>query len=128
MQDVDRIANVEALSKPARLRCLWVDLNPLGLVSRAERPDGIGGDRGQRRALSQELAVGAPEAQLSVALSLDLKAFFVHRAVVPTAEHREVGQCRRAAVGPVADVMPLAEQASAAREAAAVIAMLKRAP
>src|SRR5213593_5194989 len=128
MQDVDRIANVEALSEPSGLRCLPVDANPLGLVARAERPDGIGGDRGQRRALSQELAVGAPEAPLSVALSLDLKAFFVHRAVMPTTQHREVRQRGEPSVGPVTDVMTLAERASAAGKTAAVIAMLKRAP
>src|SRR5882724_974532 len=46
---------------------------------------------------------------------------------MPTTQHREIRQRRRAAGGPVTDVVTLAERASAAREAAAVIAMLKRA-
>ena len=49
MQDVNGVSDVQALSEPAGLRCLRVDANPLGLVQRAEHPDGIGGDRGQRR-------------------------------------------------------------------------------
>ena len=47
--------------------------------------------------------------------------------MMPTAEQHEIRQCRRAAVGPVADVMRLAEAPVAAREATSAVAMEKRA-
>ena len=50
-----------------------------------------------------------PERQLAVRLSIDLVALLVDRAVVPATEHGEVRQRRGAAVGPVTDVMALAE-------------------
>src|SRR5712691_1116073 len=47
--------------------------------------------------------------------------------VAPT-QHREVRERGGAAVGPVADVMALAERHSAAWKAAAAVAMVERAP
>jgi len=47
------------------------------------------------------------------------------RAVMPATQHGEIRQGGGAAVGPVLDVMPLAERQAAPRKATAVIAMLK---
>jgi len=81
-----------------------------------------------RRNLRQQSAVRPPEAELSIGLSFHLVALFVDRAMVPATEHHEIRQCRRASMRPVPDVMSLTERPATAREAAAVIAMLKRAP
>jgi hypothetical protein len=42
-------------------------------------------------------------------VSIDVKTFFVHGAVVSAAQHRQIRQCRRTAVRPMAKVMALAE-------------------
>jgi hypothetical protein len=47
-------------------------------------------------------------------------------AMVTPTEHREIRQRRRAAVRPVTDVMALAKAHAATREAAALIAVVKR--
>jgi len=127
MQDVDRPANVQALSQPARHRCPCVQVKPLRLVPRSQSVDGIGGHRSRRRDFRHEPAVRPPEGKHSVGLPVHLEALFVDRAVVATTEQREVRQCGRAAVRPVADVMTLTERKPAARKATAAIAMVKRA-
>ena len=48
------------------------------------------------------------------------------RAVVPATEEREVRQRRRAAVRPVAEVMPLAEREPAAGKATALVPVVER--
>ena len=55
----------------------------------------------------------------------DLVALLVHGAVMPTTEHGEVRERGRAAVGPVAQVMPLSEAQAAPREAAALVPMVE---
>src|SRR5262249_57031538 len=57
---------------------------------------------------------------------LDLIALFVNGAVVPATEHGEVGKDRRATVGPVTDVMPLAKPHTTPRETTTVITMQQR--
>jgi hypothetical protein len=52
----------------------------------------------------------------------------VYRTVVPATEHREVGERGGAAIGPVPGVMAFPERESAAREAAAAVAVVQRAP
>jgi hypothetical protein len=49
-------------------------------------------------------------------------------AVMPATEQREVRERGRAALRPVADVMPLPEPHATAREAAAAVAMVERPP
>src|SRR5689334_7060280 len=66
-----------------------------------------------------------PEPQLSIGELLDLKAVFVHGAVVPSAQQHEIRELRRPALGPVTDVMALRVTQSAAGETAASIAMLQ---
>jgi len=68
------------------------------------------------------------ESQLSIDLSLDRVALLVNRAVMSATQHREIPQRRRAAMGPVPDVMGLAEADAAAREATAPVSMLERPP
>jgi hypothetical protein len=48
--------------------------------------------------------------------------------MVATTQQREIRERRRAAVGPVADVMPLTEPDAAAREATVAITTLARPP
>ena len=50
----------------------------------------------------------------------------MNNAVVAPAQHREVRERGGAAVGPVADVMALAERHSAAWKATAAVAMVER--
>ena len=128
MQDIDRVAHVQPLAKPARLRRLRVDVDAIGGVPCAKHRRRIARHPWRRRDLGDDASVGPPEAELAVCLSLHLKPFFVNRAVVPTTQHRKVRQRRRAAVRPVPDVMTLPESAAAAGKATALIAMLERAP
>jgi hypothetical protein len=55
-------------------------------------------------------------------------ALLVDGAVMPAAQQREVRQRRRAPMGPVMEVMPLAEADAAAGEAATPIPMQERPP
>ena len=61
-------------------------------------------------------------------MSIDLITFLVHRAVMPATEHREVRERGRAALRPMAEMMPLAEADAAAREATALVPVVERAP
>ena len=99
---------------------------PLGLVPGPEDPHGIIENLRRTRHLGQQPAVRALKAQLSVRSSLHLKALLVDGAMVPTTEEREIRERRGAAVGPVTDVMPLAESHSAPREAAAAVPVMER--
>jgi len=126
MQHVDRPADVQALSEPPGHRRPRMKAKPKCLLPRAQDLDGIGLHRSRRRDHGHDAAIRPPEAQLAVGLSLDLIALFVDRAVVTAAEHGEIRQRGRPASGPVADVMPLTKRQSAARKAAAAVAMLER--
>jgi len=53
MKDVDRVADVQALSEPDRRRRARVDAQPLRVMPRAERVDGIGRHRSGRRHVGQ---------------------------------------------------------------------------
>jgi hypothetical protein len=105
-----------------------METKPLHLMRRTERIDRIGGHRSWRRHLGQEPTVRSPETEDAVGLARDLVALLVHRAVVPATEQGEVRERGRAPLGPVTNVMPLGEAAAAAREAAAAIPVVKRAP
>ena len=124
VQDVDCIAHVERFPEPARARRPRVQVKTGGFVACSERPDGIVGNRRRRWNIGQRSSVRSPEPQLAVGLSFHLISLFVHGAVMAPAEEREVRKRGGPALGPVADVMPLPERQSAARKAAAVIAMV----
>jgi len=128
VQHVDGPSDVQALAQPAWHRRSRVDVKPFELVSRSESLDRAAGDRNGRRGHWQPSAVGAPEGECSVGLTIDLVAVFMDRAVMTATERREVRQCCGPAVRPVLDVMSLNERETAAREATALVAMLERAP
>jgi len=128
MQHTDRPAEIQALSQPGGTRRPRVELESLRGVPRPEGLDRIVRHCGRSRNLGQEPAVRPPEPERAVGLTVDLVALLVDRAVMPATEEREVGERGRAAFGPVAHVMALAEREPAAREAAALVPMVKRAP
>jgi hypothetical protein len=97
------------------------------LVSLSQDAHGISRRRRRSRHLGQKPAIRATEPKLAVGVSIELIPLFVDGAVVAATQKRQVRERRRAAVGPVADVMSLAERQSAAREPAAAVAMLQRA-
>src|SRR4030095_14734882 len=126
MQDVDCPAHVEAFSQPSWTCCPCVEAQPLSVVARLEHLDGIGGHCDPGRHLREPLPIGASERQRAVGLSLYLLALLVHRAVVPATEHGKIRERGRAALRPVAHVMPLAEWEAAAREATASVPVMER--
>src|SRR5206468_2143385 len=80
------------------------------------------------RDLGQNLTVRAAEPKLAVGLSIELIALLVDGAMMPATEHGEVRERGGASIGPVMDVMALAEASAAAREAAAAVAVVERPP
>jgi hypothetical protein len=128
VQHIDRPPDIQTLPEPARARCARMESESLGLVSRAQRLDRIAGHRDRRRDFGQGAAVGPPEVKCAVGLSIELKALLVDRAVVAATQQGEIGERGGAALGPVTDVMSLPERESAAREAAAAVPVMKRAP
>jgi hypothetical protein len=128
MQDVDRPAHIQALAQPARARRPRVETEPLRIVPRPEGLNRIAGHHDWRRNLGQETAVRPPEPERAVGLPINLVALLVDRAVVPATEQGEVRERGRAALRPVADVMPLAEREPAARKAAAPVPVEERSP
>ena len=128
MQDVDRPPHIQALPQPGRARRPRVETEPLRVVSRPEGLDRIGRHRGWQRNLGQGPAVRPAEPEHAVGLPIDLVTLLVDCAVVPATEQGEVRERGGAALRPVADVMPLAEREPAAREAAAAIPVVERAP
>ncbi len=128
VQDVDRPAEIQPLPEPVRARRPRVESESLGVVPRAQGLDRIGGQRDRWRDVGQGAAVRPLEPERAVGLSIEVKALFVDRAVVPATEPGEVRERGRAALRPVPDVMPLAQREPAAREAAAVVPVVQRAP
>ena len=105
-----------------------MEREPLRPVPRPQRLDRIEGHRHRRRYLGNQPPVRPPELQRPVRTARYLEALLVDRAVMPATEQREVVERRRAALGPVAQVMALAEAEPAAREAAAPVAVEQSAP
>jgi hypothetical protein len=128
MQDVDCVPHVQAFPEPVRRRRPRSETKALRVVTRSERLDGVTGHRNGCRHLRQRAAVGPPELERPVGPPRDLEALFVHRAMMPGTQHREVGQRRRAPVRPVAEMMPLAMAHAAAREAATQVPSMERSP
>jgi hypothetical protein len=128
MQDVDRPHHIQRLPEPLGARRPRADAKALGVVTCAERFDGITGHRSGRWHLRQRPAVRAPERQCAVGPARDLEALLVHRAMMAAAEQREIRERRRPPVRPVAEMMPLAMAHAAAREAAAPVPSVERAP
>jgi len=126
VQDVDRPTHVQTLPEPAGARRPRIETKALRVVTRSERLDGITGHRNGHWHIRQWAAVRTPELERAVGPACDLEALLVHRAVMPATEQRQVRERRRAPVRPVAEMMPLAEMNTAAREAAAPVPMVER--
>src|SRR5205823_6550921 len=125
MQNVDRVANVEALSRPSRACDPRVGTDGAPVVVGGEHLDDVARDAWGWRDLRQQLATGAMEPQPAPGPPLDRIAFFVDGSMVPATQQGKVRQRRRASVRPVTDVMALAEGQSAARKAATAVTMVK---
>jgi len=97
-------------------------------MPRSQDSDGIGGDRSGRRHLGQEPPVRAAEPKLAVRLSIERVALLVHGAVVPATKQGEIRERGGPPLGPVTDVVALAEPHATAREAAAAVSVLERPP
>ena len=128
MQDVDRPAHVQALPQPPRGRGPRVDAESLRVVPRSQERHGIVGHLRRTRNVGQRPAVRAAEPKLAVGLSIKPVALFMDRAVVPATEHGEIRQRGGTALGPVTDVMALAEPNAATRKTAAAVAVVERPP
>jgi hypothetical protein len=128
MQDVERPPDVQTLPKPARGRGRRVQDMPLGLVPRSEELHGVGGHDGRTRDFGQGPAVRPPDVKRAVRPSIDVVALLVDRPVVPATEQGEVRERGGATLGPVTDVMALADPDSAAWKPAAMVAVVKRPP
>ena len=92
-------------------------------VTGQEQGDGIPVASWRRRHLGERTAVRLPEAECAVGLARRLIALFVHRAVMPPAEQREIRELRRAALGPVMKMMGLNDPDSAPGKAAGPVSM-----
>ena len=99
---------------------------PLRSVPRSQEVHGITGHVTRRRDLGQKLAVRAAEPKLAVGLSIDVEALLVNGAVVPPTEQGEIRKRGGASLGPVTDVMALAESHPTARETAATVSVMER--
>ena len=72
------------------------------------------------------MAVRPAELELAILESRDLKALLVNRTMVATAQQDEIGEGGRPALGPMLNVMRLAERQVTAREAATVVSIGQR--
>ena len=128
MEHVDCPADVEPLPKPSRPPRVRVDAEPVRLVSRPEIEDWIFRYRRRGRDFWKRRSVRPSELERAVGRSLHAISLLVHGPMVPATENREVRECRRPAVRPVAKVVALTESHAAAGEAAALVPVLESAP
>jgi hypothetical protein len=128
VQDVDCPAHVQALAQPARDRGPRVQVESLRFVPLSKDLHRIVRHLGRRRDLRQKPAVRPAEPKLAVRFSIELIALFMDSAVVAATQKGEIRKRRRAALGPVMDVVTLSEANSAAREAAAAVSVVERPP
>jgi hypothetical protein len=109
MQDIDRVADVQALSEPPRRPCSRIDVESAADVRGDESLKRIGGHCRRKGDVGQNSPIRPPKLQRAVWLSGHMVAVFVRGAVVSPTEQCEIGQRRRAARGPMPEVMALAE-------------------
>jgi hypothetical protein len=128
MQHVDGVAHVQALADPTRHGRPRVQVQPLLLMSRPQKPHRIAGDCDGVRDLREKLSVRTSKPELAAGQSFHLVALFVNCTVMPTTQQREIGERRGAAMRPVMNVMSLADADTAAREATTVVSVVQCAP
>jgi len=78
MQDIDRVAHIQALPQPGRARRPREQVQLLRVVLCPERLDRIGGHCDRGRNIGQDPAVRSPERERPVGLPIDLISLFVH--------------------------------------------------
>ena len=83
---------------------------------------------GRRWNVWENPPVRAAELELAIRQSLELEAFFMDSAVMAAAQQREIRERRGPALSPVADMMTFADSHHAARESAAAVPVVERAP
>jgi hypothetical protein len=125
MQDIDGPAHIERLPEPAGECRARVEAQAHLVVTRAQHRDGILAHGRRRRYLGKRPAIRSPEPEDPVGPARDLIALLVNGAMMPTAQKGEVRQRGGPALGPVLEMMPLAEADTTAREAAALIPVLQ---
>jgi hypothetical protein len=86
MQDVDRPADIQGLSQPAREPGLRVEVETVRDVCSTEDLDRISRHRGGKRDGGQRPAVGTPELECAVRRSVDLIPLLMDRAMVAATE------------------------------------------
>jgi hypothetical protein len=82
VQDVDRPTHVEAFAQPGGARRARVQAKANRLVPRAERMDGIVGNRRWKRGVRHRSSVRSPESQFAVGLSFHPVSLLVDGAVM----------------------------------------------
>jgi hypothetical protein len=128
MQHIDGVAHVQALADPTRHGRPRVQVQPVLLMARPQKPHRIAGDCGGVRDLREKLSVRTSKPELAAGQSLHLVALFVNCTVMPTTQQREIGQRGRTALRPVVNVMSLADADTAAREATTGVSVVQGAP
>src|SRR5215813_8769316 len=128
MQDADRVPHVQPFSEPTGRRGSRVQADPIRLVQRPDRCHRIAAQLRASRDVGENVSIRAAETKLAIRLSLDLVAVFMDGAVMATTEQSEIRERRRAAVGPVLDMMALAEASLTTGEAAATVSVMERSP
>src|SRR5436190_19609733 len=123
MQDVDRPAQIQTLSKPSRARGPRVEMKCLRIVLGFERADRISGHLCSGRHVRQEPPVGSSELKRAIGTVIDLETLLVDCAMVAATQQCEIRERRRAAGGPVAHVMALTQRQLTTWKAAAAVAM-----
>jgi hypothetical protein len=86
MQDVDRIAHVQALAEPSWRRRVRVQSQSLGDVPCSQHLGRVVWHLGRRRDDENDPTVRTPEPKLAIRLSVDLISLFVNGAMVPATE------------------------------------------
>jgi len=127
MQHIDRVADIQALTKPERHPGAPVQEQLLGMILRSQDGDRIGRHLRGTRHLRHKQPIRPAESQLSAGVASDLIALFVNSTMVAPTEQGEVRERSRSSLGPVADVMALTEADFTARKATTVVAMVERA-
>ena len=94
---------------------------------RAEGVDGIGAHGHGGWNVRQEPAIGPPESERPVGVTVHAIAMLVHCPMVSSTQQGQIRERRRAALGPVPHVMAFGHADPASWEATATISILQRA-
>ena len=128
VEHIDRPADIEGLPQPARHRGPRVETEALSFVSCSHALHRIAGHARRRRDIRQGPAIRTTELKLAVRPPIDLITLLMDGAMMPAAQQGEVRERGRASLGPMTDVVALADAHCAAREAAAPVTVEQRPP